>query len=456
QSVTTLSKAVTDLVHTETDAHIQSALLAVLSKPDEYVCHSSKPNGYDLGITHSTRIIFPENLRINGISSFKPKFYCHVNALFRSSEASEDEKYYYLGQYKGSYQFSKWLSLLDPHFFLKNDRGIYSVFTSGRFYPCSSKKQPDYNGLVKVDSRHATTFSVDKTNTTSLIWPHYYMAQHGESKADLILKWRDYVIFSDEVLYHATHHSSNNHFFIIDQKMQLKATPNSSPINSVGDFDIQPNFWSFKVDIQRQHWKQFVDEFFPKEIPFTLIPSLNLKKDIVKKIGDLYSLTLTTRHGRKDNEVLDGIPKYEIAAQGYIRTQFHPEIPFLEDNVEFLFTTSAGNVHDFEITFDKSENKCYGEGERNELDPVLKKLSNRVIFMEELPYGVHDEKPRPFEGGFPCNGGGFRLNSIKFEYQRGFPVRSLYHITVGWTHKMLLHEKKYYMKFHDFWNTIFN
>uniref|UniRef100_A0A7M5X9F7 Uncharacterized protein n=2 Tax=Clytia hemisphaerica TaxID=252671 RepID=A0A7M5X9F7_9CNID len=448
--VTTLSKAVTDLVHTETDAHIQSALKAVLSKPDEYVCHSSKPNGYDLGITHSTRIIFPENLRINGISSFKPKIYCHLNGLFRSSG---DEKYYYLGQYKGSYQVSKWLSLLDPHFFFKNAHGIYSVFTSGRFYPCSSKKQPDYNGLVNVGSRNAKRFAVEKNNMLSLIWPHYYMAQHGESKADLILRWRDYVIFSDEVLYYATQHSSNNHFFIIDQKMKLKATPTSTPINAKGDFDIQPNFWSFKVHIQRKHWTRFVDEFFPKTIPFTLIPSLCLKKDIVSKIGDLESLTLTTKHGRKDNEVLDGIPKYEIAAQGYIRTQFHPD-PLLEDSVHFSFTTSAGNVHDFEITFDKSENKCYGEGEKDEFDAVLKKLSNEAIFLQGLPYNVRDEKPRPYEGSFPCNSG-FRLNSIKFEYQRGFPVRSLYHITVSWTDdNKQLHEKKLYMKFHDFWNTI--
>ena len=283
--LTTLSKAVTDLVHTETDAHIQSALFAVISKPERYLCQSSKPNGHDLGISQSTTIVFPENLRITGISSFKPKLLCHLSALFRSSG---DEKYHYLGQYKGSYQVSKWLSLLDPHFFLYEYKGSYAVFTSGRFYPCSSERKSEYNGHVKVDAREATTFSVDKTSMMSAIWPHYYMAQHEESKTDLILKWRDYIVFSNEVLYHATLHSSNDIFIVKDKKMQLKASPTSDPINVSGDFEIQQNFWSLTVDIQRNHWQRFVTDFFPKEIPFTLIPTLCLKKDLLGKIADLY------------------------------------------------------------------------------------------------------------------------------------------------------------------------
>ena len=79
--------------------------------------------------------------------------------------------------------------------------------------------------------------------------------------------------------------------------------------------------------------------------------------------------------------------------------------------------------------------------------------------MQGLPYNVYTENAKPFEGSYPCQKVGFRLNSIKFEYQRGFPVRSLYHITVGWIEKkdsvVQLHEKKFYMKFHDFWNTVF-
>ena len=249
-------------------------------------CQSSQDaNGFSSSMKNMKDILQLNYLEVTGVGNIKPHFKC-----FRRS--NPDSQFLYLGKHKGDYYVHKKFLLKNPLVWLNNDNGIFSIYVMAGFYPCSDRSKDIANVVVEiVPSTYKTTpKTLMKTAQDSDVdfypaWPHTYLTDHGEWKGSAYLlqlesqmtvsKSSKYILINfDKDIFQG---------YIQDQKMTLKLSPTSKPIEFLGLFDIKNNKWIGAMELLSYHnWKQFFLDFFPIKVPFH--PTIYIVPDFKTKL----------------------------------------------------------------------------------------------------------------------------------------------------------------------------
>ena len=152
-----------------------------------YVCQQSE-EGFEIDRFKDSLNSIPRlnYLDVTGISStFKPKVKCdrgHAPAT-----GPQEYTFYYLGQYKGTWQLQTKYSLQDPHFFLYIEQHTYApkghqqwyIGATGKYYPCLQEALTSDNARA-VASNQGTRIDVLEYVQFQPSWIHKYMSQSGE------------------------------------------------------------------------------------------------------------------------------------------------------------------------------------------------------------------------------------------------------------------------------------
>ena len=228
-----------------------------------------------------------KHFKISGLEGFTYKHGCFAN----------DYNYRFIGSKPGLLRLSKKLAILNPHFFVVQADSSpfpfdWRIAAFGKFYPCSDEQGKEFNAGIKVTDDDKTVIEVKDLKTFNPVWPHHYLADHGEPLSSIyVFDLEKYMHFTPSTRLTATLDDSKYEITVEDDKLQLKTHPDSnSALLALGRFSIENKKYSKEVIMTQrtqEEKRNFLKTFFPTTIPFAEIPAGNFMNNLLSNISSI-------------------------------------------------------------------------------------------------------------------------------------------------------------------------
>ncbi|XP_066933454.1 uncharacterized protein [Clytia hemisphaerica] len=406
-----------------------------------YVCTQNE-DGFEIDRFKDTLNSIPKlnYLDIKGISSiFKPKVKC--NRGHKIVTGPQEYTFYYLGQYKGTWQLQTKYSLQDPHFYLYIEQHTYApkghqqwyIGATGKYYPCQEEALGPENARAAASSQ-GTRIDVLKNVQFQPSWIHKYMSKSGE--------WDGANKVTQDIEKIAKMPTDKYHYTVLvnekddDTKSLVLVSNNPTTIGetekipTTSSFEIGEVYWTGKLVADSNSWRKLVDYGFSGFTKHFAISSklADFKDPIVKSVESLSTLTMSVLHGDKRGPLYhDHTEKYQIKVEG---GQFSSDDKKMKSGLlrglKFNFESYGHWLRKSSLNIETTT--CHDSNGQlksrlKSLWQAMRRATSSKDYIKETKTAVSAQTPK-------CSANTFRLLGISAEASQEFPGYA--HITLSW------------------------